>query len=847
MNEEDKVTLTIDGIEVSVDKGMKIYDAAKAAGVYIPGLCYDPKITRFGGCRLCVVDVTMRGRTRSKWACCEPVADEMSVVTVTDKITKDRQIMMEFLLMDHPLDCPECQASGECGLQDAAYFLDLKQGRSPLKRKDEPLLIDNPVLERNYNRCILCGKCVGACLEVQGNGAIDFQKRGFESEVGTPFRIPLECDFCGQCLAVCPTGSFQDHTEKNLGNAWEYKKTETICPYCAVGCSIQVRSKDNQLAKIDSNDDIGINQGNLCAKGRFGHDMIYSSDRATSCKIKGATSSFESTIDIAATWIKELIAKHGADSIGLLAGEYLTNEDLYLMNRFSRAGLDSGAIYTISNILNSKLESELFDQFGDQSGIISYDNIKRSDLFLFFGSDPEKENPVVANMVRMAMRDNPASLLIAGSRNILFNPAESERVTYQYGSEKRLLVELINHLTEATGEYSSIKLKASSDKSQYDSNIAKKMAKLLKAASLPVIIVGNEISSHPDSVEIMKLLTIFANLTDAKLIRYKERCNSQGANDLGLSGSYLPGYEKSDDSEAVAKYSKVWGNKFSPKAHKVTDLFKAIEAGYIKGLILVDDDPSLTYPNYKLAKEMLSGLELLIVVSPFELDIPSKRTLFIPSLTAFEKDGTFTNNEGRVQQVTAAIKNENSEIKSEWEIFSKLGTHFSLDERYVESLDITKEISENVAGYENLYSDIENYRSTLVTYPKSREDRLANFRLTDSTISLNGSLEYKYLALTGNSLFHLGKLTRASKVLNDIEPCNYIEISYEDAINESLNQDDKVEVESEYSKIVANVRIDDRSTPGIVFIPKNFEDQPSSKLSGGPNMTTKVKLTKIIE
>ena len=188
--EKETVTLKVDGIEVTVEKGQKVYEAATKAGVYLPGLCFDPKLTRFGGCRMCIVDVTARGRTRAKWACCEPASNGVEVTTDSEPIRKKRQVMMEFLLMHHPLDCPTCNASGDCGLQDAAYAIKQTHGRLPQKRKNEPLLIDNPVLERDFNKCILCGKCVIICDEVQGNGAIDFQKRGFGAEVGTEMRVP---------------------------------------------------------------------------------------------------------------------------------------------------------------------------------------------------------------------------------------------------------------------------------------------------------------------------------------------------------------------------------------------------------------------------------------------------------------------------------------------------------------------------------------------------------------------------------------------------------------------------------------------------------------------------------
>ena len=208
------INLKIDNKDISVPGGTNIFKAAKDNGIYIPGLCYHPKLTQYGGCRLCMVEVTERGRSRHRFSCAQPVAEGMTVKTKTPETEKYTKSVMEYLLAHHPLDCPTCDKSGECGLQEVTHDLKLSAGRFKSVRLHEPMKRDNPLLELNTNRCILCGRCVKVCKEIAGVGAIDYQNRGFKTVVGTAFDKPLDCTFCGGCVSVCPTGSWQDRTLK---------------------------------------------------------------------------------------------------------------------------------------------------------------------------------------------------------------------------------------------------------------------------------------------------------------------------------------------------------------------------------------------------------------------------------------------------------------------------------------------------------------------------------------------------------------------------------------------------------------------------------------------------------
>ncbi len=836
---DNQVTLKIDGVDVTIEAGKKIYDAAMKAGVYLPGLCYDPKITRFGGCRMCIVDVTARGRTRSKWACCEPVKDGIEVTTNSEKIRKKQRIMMEFLLSAHPLDCPVCNASGDCGLQDAAFFVGQKHGRIEAKRWDEPLVIDNPVLERDYNKCIMCGKCVVICDEVQGNGAIGFQSRGYKSEVGTPFRIPLECDYCGQCLHVCPTGSFLDHTEQYKGHAWEYEKTETICPYCAVGCTIVMNVKAGDVVKVTSNDYTGVNNGNLCARGRFGHGAIQAASRLKSAAVRNGQTlepaETDNALDVAAQRLKEITEKHGPESVAVIASETMTNEDAYLLQKFFRAGLKSNQLDTLSNIRNNALNASMFDQFGSSAPICDYDEINKAGSFLFFGCDAEKENPVIANMIRSAMRDNHTPLFIANVRNTLFRPAERMSVNYKYGSETVLLsaiMDAVDNKDAGTAEATGL-----------DSETIKDFAAAINKAGTPLILMGKEIHDHPMSVDIVKAVSKLAKQLGGKTLIYREHANSQGLNDMGVSSTHLPGYMEAGDPATSRHYSEKWGVDV-PVFHKPdSNIFDRLEAGEIKGLLVMGCDPISQYIDGQFVRQAIQRAECLVVAGAYATATSELADVLVPTCVAAERDGTYTNNEGRIQHVRKSVGPAGAGL-AEWQVINGLAKRMDIDIGSYNGCDeISQEIKETVPGYKVMTNKMSAKKGALVDYQrKGLQTRSLEFDTDAVKVASDNS--YNTLALLGNSLYHLGVTSRQSETLNKIESRAYVEMNPDDASKAGLNEGDSARIESNQGTITASVRVTDKSPAGVVFLPINFENAPATHLVYRNDDVTMVKISR---
>lgn len=362
------VTITIDGKQARVPASMTILEAAKWLGVHIPHLCYHRKLTPFGGCRLCIVEV--KGVPRPITSCTTTVAEGMVITTTNDSLEDMRKLVLELILSDHPNDCMVCERAGSCKLQQLAYAYGIRENEYAGERRVYSKRDGNPFIERDLEKCILCGRCVKACDEIQGVQAIDFGYRGFRSKICTSYEEDLDCEFCGQCVAVCPTGALTGKLWTQKGRPGEGSVVETVCPYCGTGCNISVHVNKNEIARVTSERDTW-NEGWLCVKGRFGYKFVSSPDRLKKPLIRTAPKdhaahsvphsggsveessahleqfrevSWEEALAHIAARLGEIKASHGADAIAGLSSARCTNEENYVFEKFMRAAVGTNNV-----------------------------------------------------------------------------------------------------------------------------------------------------------------------------------------------------------------------------------------------------------------------------------------------------------------------------------------------------------------------------------------------------------------------------------------------------------------------------------------------------------------------
>ncbi len=345
-----KVKLTIDGKEIATSHGNTILMAARRAGIEIPTLCYHPRLPASGACRVCVVEI--EGRAALGASCAIPVADDMVVQTRSPRVLEARKLAIELLLASGDHNCLTCQANGACGLQERAYELGIETLAFAVQSPGYPKDNSNKMIERDLNKCILCGRCVRACNDVQVNEVLHIGHRGGKAKIVTAFDRSYgdsQCVFCGECVALCPTGALTEAGAKFQGRPWDLKKVRTTCAYCGTGCQLDLNVHKGRVVKVTSDYHHGVpNFGSLCTKGRFAYDFIHHADRLTTPLIreKGALREvgWDEALERVAGQFSEIKAKHGPHALAVLASARCTNEENYLLQKFTRGVLGTNNI-----------------------------------------------------------------------------------------------------------------------------------------------------------------------------------------------------------------------------------------------------------------------------------------------------------------------------------------------------------------------------------------------------------------------------------------------------------------------------------------------------------------------
>lgn len=743
------VTVKIDGREVQVEPNSTILEAAEKAGVHIPILCHHKTLNPFGACRICLVEVV--GNPKLMTACTTPVTDKMEIITQNEKLQKLRRTIIELLLINHPLDCPVCDKGGDCLLQDLTFEVGLTNLRFDPKPNDTPFDHTNPFIERDIDRCVLCGKCVRICDEVVNLQAISFINRGTETYVGTSFDQPWKCEFCGQCMSVCPVGSLNNRVYLFKNRPWNLKKTQSICGFCSCGCSIVVEHEDNEVYRISEDPDLGVNHGFLCVKGRFGYELINSPKREKTPKIKKEEGFSESSIDEAieyiATKLGEIKSKHGADSIGVLVSPRLTNEEAFLAQKFVREVIGSNNIFSFETV-NSLPEG-------------TYEDVENSDNLIVLNIDVTESNPVLGYAIRRMGRKELTTLSV-------FYPKVTalKRVATNFFSGKPSEV------------YEKIESFVNGLKGEGE---LKDLAESFKNAKRPVIVYNPY-----DELDLFYVKEIRSLVENVVTVPCKLKNNSQGIIDMGCTPYYKAGYEKVEVK---------------------TDFRKVLEDGSLRALVILGENP-LINPDYCDLKDIFGKLDFLAVSDPFFSEIAELSDVYIPVSLFAEKNGTFTNFEGRIQSLNKAVDNGLiSDLEFLALLSAKLGVNLPNDVNSVQNL-IRKEVK--------IYADVD-FNGGVVTYPYVLQGDFVHKKI-------NPIGKGKYKIFPAYLRLHSGSFTRRSKDLSKVYSEPAVEIGIADANELNVTDGDYITLKFEDTVRKFRVEVVKGMPDGVVSIPNDFKE-----------------------
>lgn len=877
------VTLTIDGVEVSVERGTTILEAAQQAGIRIPTLCHDKRLIPYGSCRLCMVEVTARGRTRTMPACFNPARDGMAVATNTPNLIEARRIQLLLLLRSHPLLCPSCDAAGDCQLQNLVHEYECPD--LPFARESRYFHVDNEshFIRFNMNLCIRCGMCVRVCDEIQGERELSFINRGMLTEISTDFARPLNCEFCGQCASICPVGAISSKWLVGTGRQFELKKTRTTCSFCSLGCTLSLGEKDKKVVYVTSPAD-SPNEGNLCVKGRYGWPYVYSDQRLAKPLIRKDGELREVDWDEALKFVADCLnnvkKKSGPTSIAALGSERLTNEESYVFNRFVRTVLETPHLDHSGGFAYRALVDGLAPSFGYPATTNSIREIRKAKVMLLLGADLTETHPVAKNevivstgrirsevivvdSVRTKLTDRPGLFLPVppGTEAVVAN-AMLKWILDNDKFDKTALDLKADGLDELKASLASFTLENAAAITGLSSEAIAEAAKKYAEAETAVIVMTTGMNGGGTDVETARAAANLALITGrygkeaCGVYVFGEKANFQGAVDMGLAPDLLPGFSRIDDETARAKFEAAWGATLpkEPGLNAREILAKAGE-GEIRGMYVVGENPLETYPDRALVEKALGNLEFLVVQDIFLTSTAKMAHAVLPAASFAEKIGTFTSADRRVQRLRPSSKSKSA--KSDLELFTALAAGMGkASMTYAGPEQVMDEIAELVDVYRGM--SYERLGDDGLTWPCVDSDDPGKTILYEggfpggkahlvpaSPLPKAAGNGLPFHLIPGILKFHSGSFSQWSSSLLEVCGESYAEMNANDAKALGIKDAEAVKITAENgASAQLKVKVSRRALPGTVVVPYHFPSWSFNAFTSWDKPAVKVKVEK---
>jgi len=846
--------VVIDGVTYDFPAGWSVLDGVRAAGIRLPAMCHDDRITPSGECRLCLVSVD--GGSRPVPACTTALSEGMEVKTATPELHTGRRSLLGLLVSRYPIDAverfpeePFHQVIREWGLLGTAVRIPTPAG------KDD----SHPLISVDMARCIDCYRCIRICAELQGQFVWHARNRGADTHIEPdgPTLRDSSCVACGACVDTCPTGALEDRSASALVPPSEW--TRTTCPYCGVGCELNVGTQRGHIVSIKPVLDSPVSKGHLCVKGRYAFDFVSAADRVTQPMIREGGEwrrvSWNQARAFVANGIRGLIERHGPDSIAMLGSARATNEDNYVAQKFARVVLGTNNVDCCARVCHTPSSAALKRSLGAGLSTNSFDDIEMARAILICGANPTENHPIVGARIKQAALRGTRLVVIDPRRIELANYADCH-VAVRPGTNIAALNAMahviiaddlcdpafigsrVSNFEEFAHLVESWPPERAAQICGVEPDVIRWAAHLYASSAPAMSINGLGLTEHVQGTDGVTALINLALLTGnigrpgAGVNPLRGQNNVQGAAHMGCEPGTLPGSTSFDSGRDA--FERQWGVSLPATRglHALQMIDGAID-GRVKALWSIGYDVLLTHPHASDTARALRALDLVIIQDLFLTETAREfGTVFLPACSSFEKDGTFMNAERRIQRVRAALRPVGTS-KPDWQILCEVartmgvaGFAFAGPE---EIWNEVRALCEGARGMTYVRLDTGGLQ-----WPCPAEDHPGTQILHREQFALGpraalrpveyiptpetASDAYPFQLMTGRSLyqFNAGTMTRRTKN-NELRPADLLDVSPDDAKQLDVHDKDVVRVVSRYGSAMLPVRLNPAIQPWQMF------------------------------
>jgi formate dehydrogenase major subunit len=881
------VKLKINGNSILAQDGRTVLEIASEQGITIPTLCYHKDLSPVGSCRLCLVEV--EGWQGQVAACTLQVSEGMQVHTETPSLISARKSILELLLMnyvDSGRDGSDSEFIHWVNHYDAKLPADFQV---PLRYKidSDP----NPFITVDMNKCILCTRCVRACEEIQGRYVWGVAERGHASRIiagADTMMLKARCESCGACVAYCPTGALDNRMVIGLGRPG--KTVTTTCAYCGVGCQFDLNIKDGKIISVSSNPEAPVNGMHLCVKGRYGYDFVHHNERLEKPQVREyllreferpsngrgnwVEVNWSTALDIVARKFVQVKRESGPDAIGVLSSAKCTNEENYLMQKFSRQVIGTHSVDHCARLCHSSTVAGLVMCFG--SGAMSntmQDIVEYAEAIFIIGSNTTEQHPVFGTKIRQAVRNRKVKLVVADPRAIDITEFAVLHLQQKPGTDVALVNGLMyimmangwqdeSFIQERTEGFEDFQKTVDQYPPELVSQITGipeeslyKAAEILAKNKPMAVIWAMGITQHTTGVmnvlSLGNLQMVLGNMgiPGGGVNPLRGQNNVQGACDLGGLPNVFPGYQRVTDEAVREKFRAAWaldsgGPGFGEQPGlTVTEMINLMGEGQMRALYILAENPMMTDPDINHVRECLEKSEFIVLQEIFPSETSKYADVLLPGVSWAEKDGTFTNTERRIQMIQPAI-NPSGDSRPDWQITAEIA------KRILEFEGITPvgpqagwdygsvaEVMDEVGAVTPIYAGVNHKRlgeGAQLHWPVLEPDHEGTPILHVEKFSRGKGKfhsceylpaeelpdsDYPLYLTTGRVLYHWhgGEMTRRSKGLLEVYPHTLVEISPEDAARVGVNGNDMIRIVSRRGEMIARAVVTNRVSEGVIF------------------------------